>query len=41
MLKNTGLENLEIKLQNAKIENVEKFEKIEISYNKNYKKFVD
>ena len=41
MLKNAGLENIEIKLQNAKVENFEKFEKIEKNYNKNYKKFID
>jgi len=41
MYKNTGVENLEIKLQNARIENFEKFEKIEKSYNKNYKKFIN
>jgi hypothetical protein len=41
MLKNAGLENLEIKLQNARVENAEKFKNIEKNYDKNYKKFID
>jgi hypothetical protein len=41
MINNKGLENLEIKLKNAKIENAEKYEKIEKKYNQNYKEFVD
>jgi hypothetical protein len=39
-LKN-NLENFEIKLENTKIENAEKFEKIESFYNQNYKNFID
>jgi hypothetical protein len=41
MLKKAWLENLEIKLENARNQNFEKFEKIENSYQKNYKKFID
>ena len=35
------LENLEIKLKNARVENQEKFEKFEKIYNKDYKEFLD
>ena len=41
MYQNWALENLEIKLQNAKQENAEVFEQVESDYKQNYKDFVD
>ena len=41
MLQNIWLENLEVKLQNARVENAEKFDRVEKNYQKNYKEFID